>query len=112
MTAYRTAPLTPPAAPPWWQRVAAKVAPGLSGAGGWQWYRAAKGGRWSLACRYDAPSYRWTWSHQREDGCPATWRRFTPEELATMPLMTVAAALAQNATIASHAAGCTCEVYP
>lgn len=48
MSAYRTPTLTPPVddSPPWWQRVAATVAPDLGGASAWQWYRQRVGGRW------------------------------------------------------------------
>ena len=118
MTAYRTAPLTPPVAPPWWQRAAAKVAPELSGARDWQWYRKQLGGRWFERISFTGVGKDpWAVEWSSNDECPLLWHRFTAEELdATAPLWRVDM-LAQNRTIDFHRTaarpeGCTCEVYP
>ncbi len=121
MTAYRTAPLTPPVAPPWWQRAAAKVAPGLSGASEWQWYRAAKGGRWCLVRLFDDKGREVGVMWARVQACPAElmrhiepgsarlapwWHGVVFDGRDPLPLLWYAAPLA------GHRERCTCEVYP
>lgn len=126
MSAYRNATLTPPVdtTPPWWQRLAAKVAPNLSGACDWQWYRRAVGGRW---CRVRLTShtvdllgrYQWrvegeTWAHLTN--CPRTVeigrRRYSAGlDFATrlpMPMNWDAEAVHTVDTEGR----CSCEVWP
>ena len=120
MTAYRTAPLTPPVAPPWWQRLAAKVAPDLLGASEWKWYRRSVGGRW---CRVRLYSEH-TGNLRRNEGevwarvhcCPRPmcigWHRYSGRWLVGGPPSVPIGWSVEAAHTVDDEGRCTCEVWP
>jgi hypothetical protein len=113
VTAYRSASLTPPVAPPLWQRAVAAVVPDVLGASAWEWYRRAKGGRWApvrvaLTDGRGNPMRQW----RAVDSCPATWRPESAVKATTLMLLGIDIAALHNDTIDDHTKRCTCEVYP
>jgi hypothetical protein len=110
---YRTPTLTPPAGPPLWQRIAAKVAPELFGARDWQWYRREVGGRWCPITYTDEKRSEEGATWARVHVCPArvalpavpSWRGLVLAEQLPVPIE-------WDAWPAhDHAKGCACEVY-
>jgi len=113
---YRAATLTPPEAPPRWQRVAARVAPDLLGASEWRWYRRARGGRW---CRVRLASHSLKWLGSgwdtRDEGVMWVRVRHCPRDMGLMltdpcpaPIMWTMEALH---TVDAQGR-CSCEVWP
>lgn len=105
-SAYRTPTLTPPVAPPLWQRAVARLLPDI--ATEWKWFRERVGGRW---CVVDVrvgygrqiPGGLWT----RIAACPFVTGSLWVPELSIYGTMT------GFRVRAHHDDGrCTCEVYP
>lgn len=71
---YRTTNITTPSRPPWWQRTLARVFSHVAlqpFATEWQWYRRARGGRWSLTVAITrGGGFDWTW--RRVERCPGS----------------------------------------
>ncbi len=110
---YRDTTLVPPKPPPFWQRVVARLAPNLYGAGRWSWYRCAVGGRWApvrvaLTDRRGASVRQW----RRVEECPGNWQPYPPSAVVALAIVGIDVAALHNDTIADHRQKCTCEVYP